>query len=59
MNIFKSGLLLLVTHQFLQGRDAHMLIRFVSAEGVPERMDAHPFADPGLFDVLGDNRLDR
>jgi hypothetical protein len=21
-------------------------------------MDAHPFSDPGLFDVLGDNRLD-
>ena len=59
MNIFERGFLLLVTHQGLQGRNTHMLIRLVSAEGVPQRMHAHSFADPGLFDVLGDNRLDR
>ena len=59
MNIFEGRFLLLVTHQNLQGRNAHVLVCLVGAEGVAKRVDAHPFADPGLLDVLGDNGLDR
>jgi hypothetical protein len=59
MNIFEGRFLLLVPHQLLQGRDNHVLVRLVSAKGVPQGMDANPFSDPGLFDVFGDNRFDR
>jgi hypothetical protein len=58
MNIFEGCFLLLVTHQGLQGRNAHVFVCLVGAEGVAKRVDAHAFADPGLFDVLGDDRLD-
>ena len=58
MDILESRLFLLVPHEFLQRRQAHVLIRFVGAEGVPEGMDTDLFANPGLFDVFGNQILD-
>jgi len=34
VNVLERRLFLLMPHQFLEGRKAHMLIRFVCAEGV-------------------------
>src|ERR1700730_5880750 len=34
-----------MSHQRLQGRNAHVLVCLVGAESVPEYMHAHPFAD--------------
>ena len=58
MDIFEGCLLSLVSHQRLQRRNVHVLVCLVGAERVPQRMHAHPFADPGFLDVLGDNRPD-
>lgn len=59
MNVLQGRFLPFMPHQRLQSRNIHVLIRLVGAKGMPEGMDADLFADPGLFDVLGDNRLDR
>ena len=40
-------------HQLLQGRNPHVFIRFVRAEGMPERMHTDPFPNTGLFHILG------
>ena len=39
VNILQGRLFLFVPHQLLKSRQAHVLIRFVCAEGVPERLD--------------------
>ena len=41
-------------HELLQSSNPHLLICFVRAEGMPERMDADPFADAGLFQIPPD-----
>ena len=38
VNIFEGRLFLFVSHQLLQRGKTHMLIRFVGAEGMPERI---------------------
>ena len=56
MNVLEGRLFLFVPHQLLQGRQAHVFIRFVCPEGVPECVNTHLLANPGLLDVLG-NRV--
>jgi len=45
-----------VPHEFLEGCQAHVLIRFVCAEGVTQRMHTSLLANPSPLDVLG-NRI--
>ena len=59
MSILQGRLLLFVPHECLQGRQAHMFIRFVRPAGVPEGMDTHLFANTRLFDILGNRIFDR
>jgi hypothetical protein len=57
VNIFKGRFLLFVSHQGLQGCNAHVFVGLMGAERVPESMDADLFADPGFLDVFGDDRF--
>ena len=54
MNILEGCLFLFVPHQLLKTRQAHVFIRFVCAEGVPEGMDTDLCANPGLFQIPPD-----
>jgi hypothetical protein len=56
VNILEGRLFLLMPHELLEGRKAHVLIRFVCAEGVTQRMHTCLLANPGPLDVLG-NRI--
>ena len=46
-------------HELLQCGNPHVFIGFMRAEGMPERMDADPFADARLFHIFGNGILHR
>jgi hypothetical protein len=46
-------------HHLLKRCNPHVLIRFVRAKGMPERMHPDPFADARLFHVFGNGILNR
>ena len=47
-----------MTHQCLQRRDPHVLIRLMGAEGMHEGMDANLFKDADLLHIFGNEILD-
>jgi hypothetical protein len=58
VNIFQRRFLIFMSHERLQGRNAHVFVGLVGAERMPEGMHTHLFADPSFFDVFGDDRFD-